>query len=206
MVVKMRKILLTSTGLQYKAVAEKFLSMISSKSVDEIKILFLPTASRTEVEMSFVRKSINELLDLGVKNDNIIWFDLEKSSNNIDENQFDCIYVCGGNSYYLLHKLKTSGYYSRICEWVDNGLFYIGVSAGSVVTTPDINYISFMDVNDIGLADTTALSLIPERIIPHYTNEFSDIVCSLNGLGVKTITLSDSEALYVYKDKAEVIG
>ncbi|HEY4712385.1 MAG TPA: Type 1 glutamine amidotransferase-like domain-containing protein, partial [Dehalococcoidia bacterium] len=125
----MKKLLLTSTGLDNKAVTDKFLSTIS-KSADELKILFIPTASRTEEEMFFVRKSLNELLSFGINNGNITWFDPDDSSTYRDNTQVDCIYICGGNTFYLLYKLKESGYFAKIIEWVNDGLLYVGVSAG----------------------------------------------------------------------------
>ena len=89
----MKKLLLTSTGLDNKAVTDKFLSIIS-KSTDELKILFIPTASRTEEEMFFVRKSLNELLSFGINNDNITWFDPDDSSTYRDNTLVDCVYIC----------------------------------------------------------------------------------------------------------------
>lgn len=51
----MKNILLTSTGLEHKVVADKFLSMLP-KNANELKILFIPTASRTEEEMFFCQE------------------------------------------------------------------------------------------------------------------------------------------------------
>ena len=201
----MKKLLLTSTGLGNKAVADKFLSIIS-KSTDELKILFIPTASRTEEELFFVRKSLNELLSFGIDNDNITWFDPDDSSTYRDNTQVDCIYICGGNTFYLLYKLRESGYFAKIIEWVNDGLLYVGVSAGSVIAAPDINYILFMDVNDIGLGNTSAFSFVSASIIPHYTDEYADAVHSLRSAGTEVVTISDNEALAVHGAKVEKIG
>ncbi len=201
----MKKLLLTSTGLDNKAVTDKFLSIIS-KSPDELKILFIPTASRTEEEMFFVRKSLNELLSLGIDNDNIAWFDPDDSSTYRDNTQVDCIYVCGGNTFYLLYKLKESGYFAKIIEWVNEGLLYVGVSAGSVIAAPDINYILFMDVNDIGLGNTSAFSFVSASSIPHYTDECADAVHNLRSAGIEVVTISNGEALVVRGDKVEKVG
>jgi len=201
----LKKLLLTSTGLDNKAVTDKFLSTIS-KSADELKILFIPTASRTEEEMFFVRKSLNELLSFGINNGNITWFDPDDSSTYRDNTQVDCIYICGGNTFYLLYKLKESGYFAKIIEWVNDGLLYVGVSAGSVIASPDINYILFMDVNDIGLGNTSAFSFISASIIPHYADEYADAVHNLRSAGTEVVTISNSEALAVHGDKVEKIG
>jgi len=85
-------------------------------------------------------------------------------------------------------------------------LLYIGVSAGSVIAAPDINYILCMDVNDIGISDTSAFSFISSSIIPHYTDEFADAVHNLRSAGAEVVTISNSEALAVHGDKVEKIG
>lgn len=201
----MKNILLTSTGLEYKAVADKFLSIIP-KNAGELKILFIPTASRTEEEMFFVRKSFNELLSVGVNNDNVVWFDPDDVTTYRDNTEVDCIYVCGGNTFYLLRKLKESGYFDKIQKWTNDGLLYVGASAGSVVATPDINYILFMDTNDCSLEDTSGLSFVSARIIPHYTDEFAEAAASLIKKDIEVETISDCEALAVQGEKAKKIG
>lgn len=201
----MRNILLTSTGLESKEIANKFLSIIP-KSVNELKVLFIPTASRTEEEMFFVRKSLNELLNVGVNSENVTWFDPDDVSTYQDNTEVDCIYVCGGNTFYLLKKLKESGYFAKIQRWVNEGLLYIGTSAGSVIATPDINYILCMDTNDCDISDTLGLSLVSVSVIPHYTVEFTETVETLRKNKVKVETISDSQALYIQGNKIEKIG
>ena len=201
----MKNVLLTSTGLEHKVVADKFLSIIP-KNACELKILFIPTASRTEEEMFFVRKSLKELLSVGVNNDNVVWFDPDNLSTHRDNTEVDCIYVCGGNTFYLLHKLKESGYFDKIKQWVNDGLLYVGASAGSVIATPDINYILCMDTNDCGLEDTSGLSFISQSIIPHYTDEFAEAAESLENNGITVETISDSEALEVHGEEIVKVG
>lgn len=201
----MKNILLTSTGLEHKMVADKFLSIIP-KAANELKILFIPTASRTEEEMFFVRKSLNELLNVGVNNDNVFWFDPDDASTHRNNTEVDCIYVCGGNTFYLLKKLKESGYFTKIQNWINEGLLYVGASAGSVIATPDINYILCMDTNDCRLNDTSGLSFISESIIPHYTDEFVETTDLLRKNNVEVVTISDNQALSIQGERKEIVG
>jgi len=201
----MKNILLTSTGLGNKAVFEKFLSIIPKK-IGELKLLFIPTASRTEGEMLFVMKSLNELIKIGVQRDNIVWFNPDDISTHCDSTQVDGIYVCGGNTFYLLHKLKDSGFFSKIQKLANEGLLYIGVSAGSVICAPDINYILCMDANDIKLKETSALSFVSSSIIPHYTDELANDVRLLRESNCEVITISDSEALSIQGEIIEKVG
>jgi peptidase E len=52
------------------------------KDTDKMRFLFIPTASRTEEEKFYVRKSFDQLIGLGVRNDNIFWFDPEDFSTH----------------------------------------------------------------------------------------------------------------------------
>ena len=201
----LKKILLTSTGLENKMVAEKFIALVP-KPIKELKILFVPTASRTDDEKVFVRKSLNELLSVGINKDNIVWFDADDVSTYFNDSEFDCIYVCGGNAFYLLKKLKENNYFSRIKEFVNKGLFYVGISAGSVIATSDINYILCMDENDCKLDDTAGLSFLSSALIPHYNEEFSDTVSLLMNNGKEVVTISDNQAVVILGEKIEKIG
>lgn len=201
----MKNILLTSTGLEHTVVADKFLSILP-KNANELKILFIPTASRTEEEMFFVRKSLNELLQVGINNNNVTWFDPDDTSTHLDCTEIDCIYVCGGNTFYLLKKLKESGYLAKIQKWVNEGMLYIGASAGSVIATPDINYILCMDTNDCSLDDTSGLSFVTASVIPHYTDEFSETASLLRKNGGEVLTISDSQAISIQGEKIVKVG
>lgn len=85
-------------------------------------------------------------------------------------NSADILYVCGGNTFYLLQELHASGADHIITARVQAGVPYIGESAGAVIAGPDINYIRHMD--NIALAptlnQTRGLALEPYAIVPHY--------------------------------------
>ena len=201
----MRKILLTSTGLEHRAIIDRFLTMIP-KETGEMRFLFIPTASRTEEEKFYVRKSFDQLLGLGVKSDNVLWFNPEDISTHRDKTEIDCIYVCGGNPFFLLKKLKECGYFDRILEWVNDGLLYVGVSAGSMIAAPDINYICWSDINDCELKDTTGLAFITAGILPHYTDDFAKAAVLLREKGFEVLGVSDSQAVAIQGDSIEKIG
>lgn len=60
----------------------------------------------------------------------------------------DCIYVGGGNTFFLLQELRRTGADRAIINQVRAGTPYIGESAGSVITAPNIGYIKLMDRTD----------------------------------------------------------
>lgn len=174
----MKRILLTSNGLSTKKIKLAFKEQFI-EPIENISVLFIPTASRTEDEMMYVKKSYDELIESGVKKENIIWFDIDavnKTSEYFES--VDCIFVCGGNTYYLLSKLKEFGLDNKIIRAIEKGTVYVGVSAGSVVTSPTIDHICFLDENDTGLINFHALELIDKYVVPHFEKSFNNQLIS----------------------------
>lgn len=76
------------------------------------------------------------------------------------------IVVGGGNTFHLLKEMRRNGLLAPIRERVQNGLPFIGWSAGSNVACPTI-----MTTNDMPICDPKgfdALNLVPFQINPHY--------------------------------------
>lgn len=81
----------------------------------------------------------------------------------------DCIYVGGGNTFFLLQELRRTGADEVIINQVHAGMPYIGESAGSVITAPDIGYIKLMDRTDKApdLTNYAGLGLTDFHVVPH---------------------------------------
>ena len=84
----------------------------------------------------------------------------------------DCIYVGGGNSFFLLQELRRTGADALLAERIADGIPQIGESAGSVIMSPDIGYCSIMDRTDRapGLRDYKGLGLTDFHVVPHLGN------------------------------------
>lgn len=86
----------------------------------------------------------------------------------------DAIYLSGGNTYSFLNTLKQKGLIPKIREFVNNDGVLIGVSAGSLLQTPNINLAALpsfdCDENTVGLEDLDAIGLVDFEFFPHYPN------------------------------------
>lgn len=138
------------------------------------RVAFIPTASAVEpwgpVHSALSKRALQRLgfeveqLDVeGVPSGSA-----ERVTRSIAE--ADCIYVDGGNTFFLLQELRRTGADRAIIEQVHAGTPYIGESAGSVITAPDIGYIKLMDCTDKApdLTDYAGLGLADFHVVPHH--------------------------------------
>jgi len=201
----MTKLLLTSTGLANQNITNQFLQIID-KPVSQIKIIFVPTASRSEEELKYVQKSKKELLDLGILEDNIKTMNLDGPVSFEEVEDFDVIYVCGGNTFYLLKKVKETGFDKVIFEFVKTGKLYFGVSAGSILVCPNIDIASTSDENDVNLTDLTGLNLTDVIVSPHYKDEEKTIIDDFKKKSQhEVILLTDEQALLVIDGEKKIV-
>jgi len=201
----MKKLLLTSTGLANQNITNQFLQIID-KPVSQIKIIFVPTASRSEEELKYVDESKKELLDLGVLENNIKTLNLDKPVLFQEVEDFDVIYVCGGNTFYLLNKVRETGFDKVIIEFAKTDKLYFGVSAGSILVCPNIDIASPFDENDVNLTDLTGLNLTDVIVSPHYKDEEKTIIDDFKKKSqYKVVPLTDSQALLVLDGETKIV-
>ena len=202
------KLLLTSAGFKNPKIGKEFLRLIN-KPISKIKILFIPTAARTDEELHYVELAKKELIDLGIKKENIHIYNLDREISDNELKEINSIYVCGGNTFYLLHKVRESKFNEKIKEIINKGVVYCGASAGSILVCPDIE-IAYGDgegdKNDIGLKDFTGLSLTNHIISPHYIDEEEKVISEYEEeTGNKITRLTDKQALLVEGNEERIV-
>ncbi len=204
----MKKILLTSAGFENPKIGKEFLNVVGKPS-SEIKVLFIPTASRTEEELSYVEESRKELLDLGIKKENIFDYNLDREISEEELEKIDVLYVCGGNTFYLLYKIREKEFDKKIIDLVNNEIVYVGASAGSILLGPNIEIAEIGqdgDKNDMGLKDFSGLNLTDKIISPHYTIKEEEIIKNFEKENGKKITrLKDNQAILILGNETKII-
>lgn len=201
----MTKLLLTSTGFANQNITNQFLQIID-KPVSQIKIIFVPTASRSKKELKYVNESKKELLDLGIAQNNIKTLDLDRPVSFQEVDGFDVIYVCGGNTFYLLKKVRETGFDKVIIEFAKTDKLYFGVSAGSILVCPNIDIASPFDENDVNLTDLTGLNLTDIIVSPHYKDEEKTIIDDFKKKSqYEVVPLTDDQALLVLDGETKIV-
>jgi dipeptidase E len=78
----------------------------------------------------------------------------------------EAVFVGGGNTFRLLDKLQKSRLLEPVRRRVEEGMPYLGASAGTNVASPTIKTTNDMPI--VQPASFNALGLVPFQINPHY--------------------------------------
>lgn len=169
----MAKLLLTSDGLTSKNLQNTFLSLLDKKS-SNISVLMMHTI-RKEKDWVYVDKAKKELFDLGISEKNLTLANISEDISAKNFGHSDVFYSCGGNCFYILDRMRKTGFDKFAKNFVHDDGLYLGVSAGSIIMDKSIEVAGWGndgDENDINLEDFQGLGFINLAIFPHYENKF----------------------------------
>ena len=198
------KLLLTSAGLRSKNLKKFFVGQFDR--LDD-KTACIVTSGRTEEEQFYIDYSIKEIGDFGIK---VTEINIAKNDNFSDLPEFDIYYVCGGNTFYILDRIRKTGMDKILIEAVRKNKFYIGVSAGSIITGPDIEISGVKhggDRNDIKLEDLTGLKLVSFIVTPHFEEKYREAIeyFKKKRASETVITLTDNQAVFADENGYKII-
>lgn len=129
-------------GGDSKASAELDTIFFSELSSDS-KILYIPTALEPERYLSAaewftkVVRMYSDTIDFVMMT--------EDNVNKIDFNNFDAVYIGGGNTYKLLDFIFSNKLDGKLRTFIESGKLFYGGSAGAILTGKTINTASEMD-------------------------------------------------------------
>lgn len=180
---------------------------------DDLKnktVTFIPTAAIHEKVNFYVKSGRKSLEKMG-----LIIDELEISTaspyditGKLQNNDF--IYVTGGNTFFLLQELIKTGADRIIQAQINSGKLYIGESAGSMVLSPNIEYVKDMDDSKEApqLDNFNALDIIDFYPLPHqYCSPFKKTVekiISKYESSLPLVPISNSQAILVNGDFIKV--
>ena len=168
------KLLLTSGGITNKSIANALFDLVGKKPEDTT-LVFIPTAAN--VEMGDKGWLIDDLANLKKQNfksidiadisavDQAVWFPKFK--------QADILFFEGGNTHHLMEWINKSGLVSLLPELLKTKVF-VGLSAGSMVTNPDLALKISQIVYEEDLdktEDMKGLGFVDFYFLPHLNSE-----------------------------------
>jgi dipeptidase E len=195
----------------FKDVAHLF-PAFSGQDIQGKRVTFIPTASIPEKIRFYVgadRKALNKI--------GLITDELEITKASADEitaklrgNEY--IFVSGGNTFFLLQELRRTGADKLIAEEIRSGKLYIGASAGSMILSPDIEYVKAMD-NSAAAPDLNsfaALNIVDFYPVPHHTNfpfkKAVERIITKYDTELKLYPITNKQAILVDGNTVEVKG
>ena len=161
--------------------------------IEKCKVLYIPNEKATInlIQSGFY---INRVQEFGFQKENIIVFNYYDADSYINL-QIDAIYISGGNTFKTLEKLKKCGFDREIVKYVNNGVTYIGGSAGAHIASRDVEHVLAFDNNDTGVTDFQGLGLYEGILICHYSDsrkKIYDEILSKSKFEVYVLTDNDS--------------
>ena len=193
----MKNIILTSCGIIDREFKEQFYRIINKEEIKDKKVLYITTASdgENDSDKSWMDEEYETILDLGFSKENIYEFKIGQKEINI--NDFDVIYMMGGNTFYLMDMIRKYNFDTVIKKAMDNGIIYIGSSAGSIILGNSVEYALQFDENNVDLKDFSGLRIIDGIIIPHANRKEEFISKVKENIGEKLFLLYDENGIII---------
>lgn len=130
---------------------------------DEPVVAYLPLASLyAERWLGFSEEAFKGLARLQMVNTELM---RQKEIEDILRDA-SLVYIPGGNTFLLNHRLHISGVALYLKKKIQAGLPLVGFSAGSVVCGPNI--LTSKDMNTVGTSFFEGLNATPFNFSPHY--------------------------------------
>ena len=202
----MKKLILVSMLYQTTDLVRTITPELEGKTVT-----YIPTAGIAEDVEGMVEEETSTLESLGMMVDV-----LEVSSASYDSivnslTKNDIIFVGGGNTFFLLQELRRSGADQILIREVEKGKLYIGESAGSIISCPDIGYCAEMDSPEKApdLIDYAGLNLVDFYIVPHIGNaemgEAAEKAVEKYSSELELKAITDEQVILVEEGRVEIL-
>ena len=182
---------------------EAFAAWIGSKG----RLLYLPCALRGirpfETCLEWITTTFAPLKITQIT----MWTDLsEHQASELD--QFDGVYIGGGNAFALLAQLRKSGFENYLAEYAHHGKPIYGGSAGAAVLGRDIRTVDYLDCNAVGLVETQGLDLAASNAIwVHYQPQDDNLIETyVDQYQQPVIALSECSGIVIEKGSLRTVG
>lgn len=163
----MKKIFLTS---YFAGTLKQFQSFVKDNAITDKEVVYIPTAGNVEEYTGYIDEGKEALKELNFVIDEL---DITQYSEKFIAKKIKnakLLFVSGGNTFYLLQELKRKNLLPLVSKQINQGLPYIGESAGAIILAPNIEYNKIMDSIKLApeLVDYRSLGITNFYTLPHY--------------------------------------
>ncbi len=207
------KHLFLASSIENRTVTQDIFKKIGKSA--PLKTLCIKTATEDKVrqDLSWYEDDMKGLRNAGF---DVIEFSVSgKSEKQLSDAlvSIDVIFVSGGNTFYLLQESQKTDFIKIVQEKVENGLPYIGSSAGSVIAGPDIEPI--IGIDDVKLAPEVngyaGYNLVNFCVLPHWGSEHFKESYLTNNLepmykeGTPLVALNNDQYIEVIDNQFKIV-
>ncbi len=209
------KLLLTSAGLTNASICNALFELVEKKP-EETSLVFVPTAVNAEVgDKSWFIDDLINLKRQGLKTIDIA--DISAVDEYVWRPKFeeaDVLFFEGGNTFHLMEWMNKSGLRVLLPQLLETKV-YVGLSAGSMITNPDLSLKISQLVYEEDFdktSDMEGLGLVDFYFLPHLNSEYfpklreSHIKETVNGSKKTYYAMDDHSALKIVDGKTEVVS
>ncbi len=209
------KLLLTSGVLTNKSISDALFDLVGKKPEDT-SLVFIPTASNIEMgDKDWLIDDLKNLQEQNFKQIDIA--DISAVPESIWKTKFDeadVMFFEGGNTYHLMEWINKSGLVNFLPEYLKTKV-WVGVSAGSMVTNPDLARKISQSVYEEDLdkdRDMEGLNYVDFYFLPHLNSPYFSLLTEENirkatkDMVKKVYVADDQTALKVADGKVDVIS
>ncbi len=204
----MRRLFLTSSANQVMSDLVKHLP----KKPKDYHLAFITTAAEVEKgDHWWLKADRDSLLLAGFKIDEFSISNVSKAELKKRMSDTNGIFVCGGNTFYLLDQTIQSGFNRILVDKINSGDIYIGSSAGSMIVGKRIDLISTIDdkskapnLKSDGLA-IIDLAVLPHWGSPDFESEYKKGMDAMYAENIKIIPLSNRQYLLIEGEVYRII-
>lgn len=164
--------------------------------IENCRVLYFPNEKATyeRIHSGFY---VNRLLEFGFSKENIMVFDYD-SPSSFTNLKIDAIYISGGNTFKMLQNIKKCCFDKELVNYVQNGVVYIGGSAGAHIASKNIEHVKNFDICEADFADYQALGLFDGILVCHCTEEREQVAKEIEkNSSYKLHCLTDNDSLVI---------
>jgi len=183
-------------------------SALIEKAIKPGKTAFISTAADTYKNKWWIKQDKKILTKKGFRLKEIR---LNRKLSLSELREFDIIYLAGGNTFYLLQKMRESGFRKIAGKLMESGVAYVGSSAGAAVAGPNIRCVRFLDdTSKSNLKSFKGLGLVDFIPLPYFGNkkyakQYEKVMLDLEKTRYKYMKIKENQAVFVKNGKIKIV-
>lgn len=175
------------------------------KSLENLKVLFIVTASKKKLNLNYLNVTLQYLLEAGCKPGIFDISGVSEEELRSTVNKYDLILMGGGDTFYLMNEIRKTGFDKILKEWIKTKP-YVGISAGSYIMQPTIEIPTWYHPKEEWdyLTDFTAVNVVNFFFLVHAQKKDTEAIINRAKTENKELMIvNDGEALLVEDEKIE---